>query len=423
MTEIVLVIIFAVYTIVNFCFSIIDMAGASLYDIQMAKSLKRRSERRRQVAQSQLPMISILIPAFNEEKVIKRCLYSVLCSDYPNFEVIVSDDGSTDRTKYIVKRWMSAHSKGHKISLVSDGINRGRGGALNKAILQAKGSIIMTIDADCTIHPDALQNVSEHFVDKRVVALAANVKIMHCLSVLGLLQQFEWVTSFRSKKFNSVVKAEYIVGGAGAAYRTATLITLKGFKESMMTEDIDLSLRIASLGNKKHLLKYASDVIVMTEHVPSYSGLFKQRFRWKLGSMQALYASRHLFFSRNKRYSKALCWYRLPLVIWSEVMLLLEPLMLGYFVYIAIVLQTPIMFIISWVALTVMLFFAIWGDDQLTTTQKLRFSMFMPIMYFLYYVLSVIQIISMVKSLVSHRIIRGKKAVRGAWISPARIAS
>lgn len=397
------------------------MAGASLYDIAQAKKLKARRNRR--ITKQKQPLLSVIIPAYNEEKVIKRCIDSILRSEYPNFEVIVSDDGSKDTTVRIVKTWIKAHSKGDKITIVCDGINRGRGGAINQALKKAKGELIMAIDADCTIEKDTIRNAVEHFNDKHVMALAANVKIMPHLSILGLLQQFEWVTSFRSKKFNSLVNAEYIVGGAGATYRRSVLKALGGFDESKLTEDIDLSLRIAAKGNRRYLLKYASDVVVMTEHVPSYIGLFRQRFRWKLGSLQALFASKHLFFSRNDKYTKTLTWYRLPLVIWSELMLLLEPLVLGYFVYIAIVLQTPIMFIISWVALTTMLFFAIWGDDQLTTQQKARFSMFMPIMYLLYYILSVIQILAMLKAVLSHRIVRGKKTIRGSWISPERVAS
>lgn len=422
MKEILIISLFALYTIINFCLSVIDMAGASFYDIAAAKKLKKRAAGRKARNQA-FPMISVIIPAFNEEKVIKRCIDSVLRSQYPNFEVIVSDDGSTDKTARIVKTWIKVHSKGKMITLVSDGVNRGRGGALNQALKKANGTLIMALDADCTIQKDTLQNAAEHFKDRQVAALAANVKIMPHLSVLGLLQQFEWVTSFRSKKFNSLVNAEYIIGGAGATYRKSVLTALHGFDETMLTEDIDMSLRIASKGNKAYHLRYASDVIVMTEHVPSYRGLFRQRFRWKLGSLQALFASRHLFFSRNPRYTKTLCWYRLPLVLWSELMLLFEPFIFVYFIYLAVVLRTPVMFIVSWGALTVMLFFAIWGDDQLTTGQKARFSMFMPTMYLLYYILSSIQVLAVIKAAVSHRIIRGKKSIRGAWVSPERIAS
>lgn len=422
MKEIIIIAVFAIYTLINFLLSVIDMAGASLYDIAQAKKLKERKVFRDRRLSS-YPMISVIIPAFNEEKVIKRCLNSVLQSQYPTYEVLVSDDGSSDKTAQIVKRWIRAHTKGEKITLISDGVNRGRGGAINQALKRARGSLIMALDADCTIEKNTLLNASEYFRDRHVSAVAANVKIMPDLSILGLLQQFEWVTSFRSKKFNSLVNAEYIIGGAGATYRRSVLESVSGFNEAMLTEDIDLSLRIALKGNKKYLLKYASDVIVMTEHVPTYRGLFRQRFRWKLGSLQALFASKALFFSRNVKYSRMLSWYRLPLVIWSEIMLLLEPLILAYFVYLAIILHTPIMFIISWSALTVMLFFAIWGDDQLTTEQKARFSLFMPAMYVLYYILSIIQILAMIKAVLSHRIIRGKQKIRGAWVSPDRVAS
>jgi len=423
MSETVIIIIFAIYVLVSFIISVIDIAGASFYDIQMMKRLRDRQKHPHAGRYTKRPMVSIIIPTFNEEKVIERCLNSLTQSDYRKYEIIVADDGSKDNTKKIVRKFIKGHKMTGKIKLVSDGQNRGRGGAINQGFKKSKGELIMAIDADCTVEPDSVRNAALHFADDKVMAMAANVKIMPHLSILGLLQQFEYVTSFRSKKFNSFANAEYIVGGAGATYRRSILEKLGGFDETKLTEDIDLSLRIALSGNKQNIMQYGSDVVVMTEHVPTYKSLFNQRFRWKLGSLQALYTSKQLFWSRNKEYSKTLTWFRLPMVLWGETMLLLEPLVLSFFVYLAIAQQTPIMFIVSWAALMVTLFFAIWGDDMLSTAQKLRFTIFMPIMYLLYYILSFIQIIAMFKAIKNHRKIRGKIKIRGNWTSPERLAS
>lgn len=422
MGEIVVVFVYAVYILVNFTLSVIDIAGASLYDFQLLKMYKRLRLERNAGKRLRRPMVSVIIPAFNEAPVIERCVKSVLNSKYGRFEVVVSDDGSLDDTYKIVSHLISTHPDGCKVQLISDGVNRGRGGALNQALAIARGDLVYAVDADCVIEEDTIIRAVWHMQEQNIEALASNVKIMPHMSLLGLLQQFEWIVSFRSKKFNSVSNAEYIVGGAGAMYRTSILRQLGGFNESMLTEDIDMSLRIVSLGNKSHKIRYASDVLVLTEHVPTYTGLFKQRYRWKLGSLQALYFSRSLFFTRKTSLTKMLTWYRLPLVIWGEIMLLLEPLFLTYFVYLAIALHTPVMFIVSWAALMLTLFFVIWGDDNLTTVQKIRFTMFMPIMYFLYYVLSFMQIVAMFKALFNYRKIRGLDEMRGTWVSPNRVA-
>lgn len=422
MSEIIIIAVFAVYILLSFIISVIDMAGASMYDVWMARKLRDRRNHPHAAHYKNRPFVSIVIPAFNEEKVIKRCLESIVASHYRKLEIIVSDDGSSDHTIEIVKEFMRSHKKGHIVHIVADGKNRGRGGAINQGFKKSKGDLIMAIDADCTIEKNTVLNAVLHFADKNVVALAANVKIMPHLSILGLLQQFEWLAAWRSKKFNSFANAEYIIGGAGATYRRDIYEKMNGFKETMLTEDIDLSLRIAADGNKQHVLRYGSDVVVMTEHVPTYTGLFRQRFRWKLGMLQALFASKHLVGSRSSAYTKTLTWFRLPVVLWSEIMLVIEPLILTFFVYLAIALQTPIMFIVSWVALMVTLFFVIWGDDILSVRQKIRFTMFMPVIYFFYYILSFIQIIAMYKALRNHKRIRGLEKVRGNWISPERIA-
>lgn len=422
MPEYLIIFLFALYISISFIISVVDVAGASFYDIAEYKKLKIRLKHPHSNANKYKPLISIVIPAFNEEKVIARCLSSIKKSSYKKYEVIVSDDASKDGTVSVVEKLLA--NKGYtKFSILKNKKNRGRGGAINKGIKKSTGALIIAMDADCIIEKDSFKNAVAHFSNPKINALAANVKIKPHMSVLGLLQQFEYITSFRSKKFNSLVNAEYIVGGAGAVYRKSILDKTNGFDESKLTEDIDLSLRIATLGNKEFVLKYASDYAVITEHVPTYKGLFSQRYRWKLGSLQALFASRRIFFSKDKKYSKYLTWYRLPMVIWSEITLLLEPLVLTYFIILAIVLNTPVLFIVSWAALILMLFFAIWGDDMLTTRQKLRFTMFMPIMYLLYYILSFIQIIAIIKSLINYKKITGKTEIKGTWISPERVIS
>lgn len=396
-----------------------DLLGASIYDFKdIRRQVRQKSKRRR----TKLPKISVIIPAHNEESVIERCLSSLIQSKYTNYEVIVSDDASKDNTRKVVRQFIANHPK-KNLFLYSKRKNVGRGGAINAGYKKyATGDLIMAIDADCTIEPDALRRAAHHFMsDESLSALASNIRIMKHPSIIGLLQQFEYMTGFRAKKAFTIANAEYIVGGAGAVYRREIFDKLKGFNERMLTEDIALSLSIADLGNIVHKLKFGSDVVVYTEPVLTYNGLFKQRYRWKLGSLQALFHHKRLFFARRSTHSRLLSWFRLPLVIWSETMLLLEPIVFGYFLYLAILAREPRMFMIGWGALCLMILFAVWGDEHLKLRQKLRFTMLTPIMYPLYNVMALIQITAAFKCLINHKKITGKKQIKGLWQPPARM--
>ena len=344
--------------------------------------------------------------------------------DYPHLEVIVSDDASVDKTSKIVREFIKNYHGKINFELLTNRKNRGRGGTINNAIKRkSNGELIMALDADCVVDTQSIKNAVRYFSDPSLAALAANVSTLPHASILGVLQQFEWVSAFRSKKLNTILNCEYIIGGAGAMYRKSVIKKLSYFNESMLTEDISLSLSIASLGNKEYRLHYASDVSVYTEHVPDYSGLFKQRYRWKLGSLQALFAHKFLIFSRDKKYTRTLTFFRLPMVLWGEFMLVLEPLFITYFIFLAIVLHTPIIFIIGWLGATIMFFFALWGDDRLERYQKFRLTVFLPVMYMLYYILSFIQIFAVYKSIRHYKKINGSDLMRGAWNHPKRIAA
>jgi poly-beta-1,6-N-acetyl-D-glucosamine synthase len=407
--------------ILGMALTMLNLIGASLYDLKEAKKrlgLKKTRKKRYQ------PLISVIIPAHDEALVIERCLTSISKNAYKKYEVIVVNDASKDDTKQIVETFIKKHPK-LKIRLLSKRKNVGRGGAINAGFkAHGKGELIMALDADCVLDKQALKNAVQHFeADPGISALAANIRVMEHPSILGILQEFEYLTAFRSKKFNVVSDSEYIVGGAGAVYRRDVFKQLKGFDESMWTEDIALSLSIAQLGNKAFRLYYASDVEIYTEPVPTYLGLFRQRYRWKLGSLQALFAHRDLFFKRGKDHSKALGWFRLPLVIWGEIMLLLEPILVTYFLYLALNFRNPTLYGIVWLVMSLILAFTVWADERLPLRKKLRLTFFVPIMYPLFYIMSFIQIAAMFKSVFNRKKITGQVPIRGSWVPPKRIAA
>lgn len=398
-----------------------DLIGSSVYDLRQIRKqskLKRKSSYLRR----KRPLISVIIPAHNEEAVIERCLESLVKGRYRKYEIIVVDDASRDKTKKIVKEFIKKYPK-KNIRVLSKRKNVGRGGAINAGFKKySSGDLIMAMDADCIVDKNALTNVARHFAIDDISALASNVRIMSHLSIIGILQQFEYISSFRSKKFNTLTNSEYIVGGAGAVYTRDIFKRLKGFNEKMLTEDIALSLGIAGLGNKEFRLVYASDVLVYTEPVPTYFGLFKQRYRWKLGSLQALFANKKLFFINNKRYSRLLSWYRLPIVVWGEVLLLLQPFFVMYFLHLAVNFRRPTLFAISWLSVSFIIAFSLWSDEYLGFWHKLALTPLIPIMYGLLNILTFIQVLAMFRCMFNVKRIFGLTSMKGSWQPPKRIA-
>src|SRR5690606_13910593 len=127
-----------------------------------------------------------------------------------------------------------------QIRLAAKRKNGGRGAAIDAGLRHAKGELIMALDADCLVEKYALRNMVRHFADKQTVAVAANIHIMDAGDTISLLQQLDYLVSFKSKKFNTLANCEYIIGGAGATYRRQVIKQLRGFDHSMQTEDIEM---------------------------------------------------------------------------------------------------------------------------------------------------------------------------------------
>jgi poly-beta-1,6-N-acetyl-D-glucosamine synthase len=232
--------------------------------------------------------VSVLVPAWNEEVGIRATMGSVLDTGYPDLELIVIDDGSTDGTREAIERAIrdySARGPRPGVAIRHRRVpNGGKARALNAALAMARGEtrgeIVITIDADSVVHPDAILTMVERFADPRVASVAGNVVIGNRVRPIGLMQQLEYLYGFYLKRAEAVMSAVYIVGGAAAAYRRDVITGLGGFDETIITEDIELSTRLRHAG---HEVAYAADAVVYTEGPSSLEDLCRRRLRWKHG--------------------------------------------------------------------------------------------------------------------------------------------
>jgi cellulose synthase/poly-beta-1,6-N-acetylglucosamine synthase-like glycosyltransferase len=302
--------------------------------------------------------------------------------------------------------------------------NLGKSGALNYALKRyAHGDLIMTLDGDSILHKNAIARAVSYFQDEKVVGVAANVRVMDSLTILGLLQKFEHMIGYRSKKFFSLINGEFIIGGVASTYRR-DIMKLVGFYDTdTTTEDIGLSLKIAALGNREHRLVYAADVVAMTEGVLTFKALLRQRFRWKMGMLQNLIKNKHLFANNDPIYSRALTMYRVPMAYLSEILLALEPFMWLYLVYLTIAYQTPALFVGAYMTITLYIMWNLWPDEHTSLKRKISLSIYAPILYFVFYIMSVVQIVSIFRCLFNPKQMVRKVKTEVAWVSPERSAT
>lgn len=240
------------------------------------------------------PRLSLIVPAYNEEVNAVRSLESLLRLDYPNFEVVFVDDGSTDATHALV----AAAFAGHPQVRVHTKPNGGKASALNYGIAQADSEFMVCIDADTQLEPAALRHLMSHFDRPAVGAVAGNVKVGNERNMLTRWQAIEYITSqnFDRRAFE-LLGCITVVPGAIGAFRRAALQAAGGFTTDTLAEDCDLTIRLQRVG---YAIAYAPHAVAVTEAPETVAMFLKQRFRWSFGIMQSFWKHRALCF--NPRY-------------------------------------------------------------------------------------------------------------------------
>jgi cellulose synthase/poly-beta-1,6-N-acetylglucosamine synthase-like glycosyltransferase len=369
--------------------------------------------------------VTIIIPAFNEEKVIRKTLESVNKLNYPSeiLEVIVVNDGSKDKTKEIVESFINNTTNRHRFRLI-DQANGGKAHALNNALGSSESEVVMCLDADSELEPNSLLKAVQYFKNKDLIALAANVKIVKDKGMLNLVQRLEYLTSYEMKKSETLTKIDYIIGGIGSCFRRSGIKEIGYYDTNTLTEDILLSMKIIKHhGNKAKTLVYAADVFVRTGHVPDFKGLVKQRFRWKYGRLQTFYIHRSLFFSRNKEHHKFFSCFILPYALVQEIQFLFEPFILAVMLFISIYYKDPSPFLGAIIFQSFYYIFCIIHSYQLKFWGKIKFVLLSPFLIIFNYIVSLAEYMASLKSLRKVGSIKQSvKNERVTWTSPERKA-
>lgn len=343
------------------------------------------------------PKISVIVPAWNEQIGILRTIKSLLESTYRNTEIVIINDGSTDDSDMLIRNFIKAYAASGKSDITIQyqyQVNSGKGAALNAGVARASGDIIVTIDADCVIHPEALAHFVKQFIDPTVMAVVGNVRIGNTNSFLGTLQYLEFLFSFYFKKADAALNTIYIIGGAAGAYRREVFERIGLFSTTNITEDIDLSVRVQKAGMK---IQYAADAIVYTEGAGDLKSLVKQRLRWKRGRFETFRLHRELFFSVAQHQNKLLTWLVLPLAVFGDIQLGFEVFFLIILYAFAYMTHDFSLFLSAIVVVSFMFAVQMMFDD--TRRIHLRFYLLAPIGWLMFYVTTIVEVDALVKSL------------------------
>lgn len=325
------------------------------------------------------PLVTIIVPAYNEEYSIQKTLASIVESDYPNKEIIVVDDGSTDSTysiAYAFSKRVIADAVKTRLSItqpiVSDiaqtknndnaidenngnnltdakgsgdtknnGVilftvlrkpNGGKSSAINYALRFAKGEIAAVIDADSLVGREGIKEIIKYFQDPDVVAVGGNIKVINRVNLLTYCQALEYLIGINLfKRAFDIFGVVMVVPGALGAFRKKTLMERGSYDNDTLTEDFDATIKALKTGKAVQASTYG---VSFTEAPVTLKGLYRQRIRWNRGNMQTLIKHRDVI--TTSRYGM-LQKYGYPLVLLTMVTQTFLGLIVAAFIILALV--------------------------------------------------------------------------------------
>ena len=263
------------------------------------------------------PRVSVIVPVYNEEVIIRRTIKALLKSDYPLTEILIIDDGSTDQTASTIKKYFSRNPK---VKLLQKE-NGGKASALNLGFQNALGDIIITIDADTIFKPATISDLVKNFSDSRVAAVTGNCKIGNIHNQLLMWQHIEYVTAQNlDKRAFEELGCITVVSGSNSAWRKSVVEELGFYHNDTLAEDTELTIRILNAGHK---IVYDERAISYEESPETIKEFVKQRFRWSYGVLQTTWKHKKSIFSSS---NKALKFFAAPSLLFSYLLFLTSPI-------------------------------------------------------------------------------------------------
>ncbi|MEV7661373.1 glycosyltransferase family 2 protein [Paenarthrobacter sp. NPDC089316] len=320
------------------------------------------------------PLVSVIVPGYNEAVVIGTCVESILASRYLKLEVILVDDGSTDSTAAIMAGLADRNPRVRFLSQV----NAGKGAALNLGIAAAKGEILLFVDADGIFAPDTVSSMLEGFDHPEVGAVCGDDRPVNLDRLQTMmLTILSHVGTGLVRRALSLLHCLPIVSGNIGAFRSELVQHMGGFDEETLGEDLELTWRIYRAGYR---VRFQPKALVYAESPSTLGGLWRQRVRWARGLLQTLV--RHLGMLGRRRYG----WFGMFLVFNSITMVVIPVLQLAVLVVLPFLylaghgpIPAEALAILGWLGLTISLALTVFSVGLNRSWRDLRYLWTLPL--------------------------------------------
>lgn len=291
------------------------------------------------------PSAAVIVPAYNEAVGIERTVRSLTQADYPDLEVVVVDDGSTDGTGDLVE------ALGLPGVRVIRRANGGKAAALTTGVLATDAEVVVMVDGDTVFEQDTITNLVQPLADPAVGAVSGNTKVGNRSGLLGRWQHIEYVMGFNlDRRMYEVLQCTPTVPGAIGAFRRSVLVELGGVSSDTLAEDTDLTL---SIGRRGHRVVYTEYARAWTEAPSTFSGLWRQRYRWSFGTMQAVWKHKGAMVSRDPD-DRRIGLRALPYMILFQILLPLVAPMIDLFALYGLIFGDAVPVLAFWLGFNIL---------------------------------------------------------------------
>ncbi|HEV7920856.1 MAG TPA: glycosyltransferase [Thermoanaerobaculia bacterium] len=294
------------------------------------------------------PFVSIIVPAFNEAEVIQASLASLLELRYPYYEIIAVDDGSSDGT-YEKMREFEGNHYGVRVQVFRKE-NSGKADTLNYGIRRSRAPIVVCMDSDSRLTPDALRYAVRHFHDPNVGAVAGNVKVINRHNIWTKLQALEYIEGLNIvRKAQAFFRTVNVIPGPIGIFRRSAVEASGGYSSDTFAEDFDMTVKILAEGWR---INYEPKAVAFTEAPEELLDIIKQRYRWSRGILQALRKQKHLLTRSSGTVTTPMSlWYMIfEGLIWPAMNIFANL----FFVWIALLYGMTKLLVLWWLLLTVL---------------------------------------------------------------------
>ena len=294
------------------------------------------------------PFVSIIVPAYNEAEVIQSSLSSLLELRYPYYEIIAVDDGSTDGT-YERMREFEGNHYGVRVQVFRKE-NSGKADTLNYGIRRSKAAIVVCMDSDSRLTPDALRYAMTQFRDPAVGAVAGNVKVANRHNIWTKLQALEYIEGLNIvRKAQAFFRTVNVIPGPLGIFRRTAIEEVGGYDSDTFAEDFDMTVKLLAANWK---INYEPKAVAYTEAPEALLDIIKQRYRWSRGVLQALRKQKRLFMHSSGTITTPLSlWYMtFEGLVWPAMNIFANL----FFVYIALMFGMTKLLVLWWLLLTVL---------------------------------------------------------------------